>query len=514
MKKILVTFLFAFVIVTPQLSHAATLSDLATKIESLQKEIADLKLQLKSQVTGATPPGGFATPLKRGSTGPEVMALQNFLSEKGFYTGTVDGTFGWGTLNSLNAYKASIGFTSYGSSFGGSAWRVIGDPVTMYTVTTSSCKTDFDSNGKVEVADYVLLQDNLTLTPEDNQMIFDVKVDGVVDKYDIKEWMTQYGKTNFCTSSNTTTAQWLASIAGTAAVAPAASPTPSGSNWTAESVGASADNAWLWDYQVKSITTYARRQMPVYDGSGTANLMWVVDPATTSNVQILAQQFAGIYDSIEMKNGKYYLVQNANFTSYNGYQYEMVRKLELYKPAASENQTTSIDMVYEKVGNTLQGQIYINKKPISSYNGVYPKYFTFFSTDAKWMMTMRVLNDGPIETTSLLGVADNNPESAYTFETIGDSRLTNINIVQGSSSFNPTTAQDYYNPTTNTITLKPNNGQVVWFHLFMKPPSVFPTGFTGISETKTYATDFAINLQRNTAVIQNGDFVSVSEQGI
>lgn len=513
MKKILVTFLFAFVVMTPQFSHAATLSDLMTKIESLQKEISDLKSQLKGQVIGGIP-GGPSTPLKKGSTGPEVIALQNFLSEKGFYAGVVDGTFGTGTLTSLNAYKASIGFTSYGSSFGGSGWRVTGDPVTMYTVTTSSCKADFDSNGKVEVADYILLQENLTLTPQDEQMMFDIKVDGIVDKYDIKEWMTQYGKTNFCMSSNTTTAQWLTSISGTATTAPAPSAIPSGSDWTAELVGAPANDTWLWDYQVKSITTYTRRQMPVYDGSTAANLMWVVDPVATSSVSILAQQFSGIYDGIETKNGKYYLVQNASFTSHNGYQYEMVRKLELYKPTASENQTTSIDMAYEKVGNTLQGEIYINKKPVSSYNGVYPKFFTFFSTDAKWMMTMRVLNDGPIETTSALGVSDNNPESAYTFATIGDSRITDINIVQGSSSFNPAVAQDYYNPTTNTITLKPNNGQVVWFHLFMKPPSVFPTGFTGISETKTYGTDYAINLQRNTAVIQNGDFVPVSEQDI
>jgi len=515
MKKILVTFLFVFVAMAPQLSHAATLSDLMVKIESLQKEIADLKSQLKSQVTGTIPPGGFATPLKRGSTGPEVVALQNFLSEKGFYTGVVDGVFGWGTSSALNAYKVSIGFSSYGVSFGGGNWRVAGDPVTMYTVTSSSCKADFDGNGKVEVADYVLLQDNLTLTPADEQIIFDIKVDGIVDKYDIKEWMTHYGKTNFCMSSNVTTAQWLASISGNTTTAPAPSATPSGSDWDAELAGATSDTEWLWDYQIKKITTYTRRQIPVtVTGSTSPDLMWVVEPTTSMNVQLLAQQFKGMYDSVELNAGKLHLVQNANFTSYNGYQYEIVRKLELYKPTASENQTTSLDVIYQKVGNTLQGTTYINKKPASSYNGVYPKYFTFFTTDAKWMMTMRVLNDGPIETTSVLGVADNNPEMAYTFETIADSRLSQINIVQGGSGFNPTTPQQYYDPVTNTITLKPNQGQVVWFHAFMKPPSVFPTGFTGISETKTFATDFAINLQRNTAVIRNGDFVNLSEQGL
>jgi len=511
MKKTILVFLLAFTVVMPQFSQAATLDNLMAKIELLQREVNELKNQLKGQVTGGAP-GGFATPLKRGSTGPEVIALQNFLSEKGFYSGTVDGTFGLATLNSLNAYKNSIGFTSFGSSFGGS-WRVIGDPVTMYTITTSSCKADFDGNGKVEVADYELLQDNFTTSPQDSQLMFDIKVDGIVDKYDVKEWMTQYGKTNFCMSSNTTTAQWLASIAGTPTNPPAASPTPAGSNWSTEIAGATSDNAWLWDYQVKKITTYTRRQIPVtVTGSNTSDLMWVTEPSTSMNVTLLGQQFAGIYDSVELNAGKLYLVQNANFTSYNGYQYEIVRKLELYKPTASENQTTSIDMAYEKVGNKLQGTIYINKKPISSYNGVYPKFFTYFANDAKWMMTLRILNDGPIENSSILGVANNAPEAGYNFETIGDSRLSEINIVE-SATFAPTTQQDYYNPTTNTITLESDKGQVIWFHLFSKPPAVFPTGFIGASESKTHAASYAINLQRNAAVIVNGDFVPLAEQG-
>lgn len=511
MKKILTFFLLTVVLVIPQASHAATLSDIMNKLEALQQEIAELRAQITGQVTGSIPPGGFATPLKTGSTGAEVVALQNFLAEKGFYAGVIDGTFGTGTLNALNAYKASIGFTSFGSSFGGS-WRVTGDPVTMYTVSTTACKADFDGNGKVEVADYVLLQNNLTLSPIDEQIIFDIKADGVVDKYDIKEWMVHYGKTNFCMTSSTST-QWSSVIAGTKTSAPTASATPTDSNWTADIAGATDKDLWLWDYQIKKIVNHTRRQVPVTVGN-TTSLMWVVEPSTSSNVTLLAQQFSGMYDFIELNGGKFYLVQNAKYTSIKGYQYEIVRKYELYKPTASENQTASIDVLYAKNGNKLEGTTYINKKPLSSYNGVYPKFFTYFATDAKWMMTMRVLNDGVDDNTSLLGVLDNAPEAAYTFESIGDSRLASINIVQGSSTFNPTIAQDYYNPTTNTITLKPNQGQVIWFHAFMKPPSIFPTGFTGIGETKTYATDFALHLQRNTAVIRNGDFVMLEDQGI
>jgi hypothetical protein len=230
MKKIATMVLMISFLVVPQAGRAATLSQVMSKLEALQVEIAELRAQILGQVTGSVPPGGFATPLKRGSTGPEVVALQNFLSEKGFYTGLVDGSFGLGTLNALNAYKASIGFSSWGSSFGGT-WRVTGDPILSYTVTTNACKADFDGNGKIQVADYVLLQENLTLSPEDNQIMFDVKIDGVVDKYDIREWMTQYGKTNFCMTSSTTS-QWTTIIAGTTTSAPAPSAVPAGSSWT------------------------------------------------------------------------------------------------------------------------------------------------------------------------------------------------------------------------------------------------------------------------------------------
>ncbi len=516
MKKFIILCLLGMAIATPQSSQAVTLSEVVTKIEQLQRDVEDLRMRFMGQASGAALVGGLATPLRRGSTGVEVTELQNFLSERGFYTGLVDGVFGMSTLNALNAYKASLGFSSFGSSFGGS-WRVIGDPVTTYVVSSSACKADFDGNGRVQIADYILLEEKLGTVPSPDQIMFDIKVDGIIDKYDIREWMTHYGKTNFCFNAQASTeAQWIASTAGNVVNPPAPSAVPANSNWSAETLGIAEEDAWLWDYQVVRVTRHARRQVPVTVGgvSSGNGFVSVIEPVQNSPVTLLAHQFAGMYDRVENNNGTLFLVQEATYISPNGRQHDTVRKFELKKPTASENQTTSIDMIYTKSDTGIEGTIYINKRPISSYNGVFPRFFNFFTTDAKWMMTMRVLNDGPIENTSVLGVNDNAPEAAFTFETIADPRLASINIMQGSSTFNPTTPQGYYNPDTNTITLKPNQGQVVWFKLFQKPPSVFPIGFSGMSETKTFGTDFAINLQRNTAVIQNGDFVSLQEQGL
>ncbi len=118
MKKILTFFLLTVVLVIPQASHAATLSDIMSKLEALQQEIAELRAQITGQATGSIPPGGFATPLKSGSRSDDVAALQEFLTEKGFYSGVADGVFGTATLSALNKYKTSIGFTTFGSSFG------------------------------------------------------------------------------------------------------------------------------------------------------------------------------------------------------------------------------------------------------------------------------------------------------------------------------------------------------------------------------------------------------------
>ncbi len=140
--------------------------------------------------------GNIATPLKKGSTGEEVLALEQFLASKGFAPSPIDTVFDQSTLTSMNAYKVATGFTSYGSLFGSiSQWRVAGDPlVTMYTVTSTKCQADFDGNAIVQVADFILLQDNLTSTPSADQMKYDIKADGVVDLRDIKEWMAHYGK--------------------------------------------------------------------------------------------------------------------------------------------------------------------------------------------------------------------------------------------------------------------------------------------------------------------------------
>lgn len=73
--------------------------------------------------TNATP--GTATPefnptatinttLRVGSSGVQVVALQQFLKAFGFYKGTVDGSFGSGTATAVAAWQASVGLKGDG----------------------------------------------------------------------------------------------------------------------------------------------------------------------------------------------------------------------------------------------------------------------------------------------------------------------------------------------------------------------------------------------------------------
>ncbi len=536
MKKFLALFVVIGIVSlsAPLVSKAATLDDILSMIKELRKDVAELKLKVSGTVIGSVvPPGGFSTPLKSGSTGSEVTALQQFLTDKGYYNGPINGV--WGSnlspagsspvapsavlMKALNFYKTAMGFQTWGSTFGGT-WKIEGDTSNFYVVTTNACSADLDGNGDVKFSDFLLLQQNLTNTPTAAQMMYDLNGDGMVNALDIKAWMTQYGKINNCMASNISTAQWLASVSGITVTPPAPSATPAGSNWSGSLAGALPGKEWLWDYQVTEITTYQRNQIHQWTGPITASSVpvkvWVTAPVQTmSNVTFLAQTMQG-YNSVESKNGSLYLVQNVNFTSQTGLEYNLIRKYKLKKPLDTDNQITSIDPIWNFTNGKLVNNSFVNKKPIASYNGVLPKFFNYFSTDAKFMVTMRVMNDGsPSDTTSLMGVYDNVPEVAYTFDSITNPQLVNLAVTQV-PGFNPTNPQDYYNPTTGTITMNPNKAEAVWFHVFMKPPFAFPLGWSGMSETKTYGTDYARNLSRrngqSTEIIKNGDFVTPVQQ--
>lgn len=54
------------------------------------------------------------TTLRKGSQGPEVVALQMALAELGFLTGAQDGNFGTGTQNAVKAFQAAYGLDDDG----------------------------------------------------------------------------------------------------------------------------------------------------------------------------------------------------------------------------------------------------------------------------------------------------------------------------------------------------------------------------------------------------------------
>src|SRR3990167_6739588 len=51
----------------------------------------------------------FDVSLKFGSKGESVFELQEFLQDQNFYTGKIDGKFGFGTLRAVKAFQAKEG---------------------------------------------------------------------------------------------------------------------------------------------------------------------------------------------------------------------------------------------------------------------------------------------------------------------------------------------------------------------------------------------------------------------
>jgi peptidoglycan hydrolase-like protein with peptidoglycan-binding domain len=91
----------------------------AATIAELQAMIASLTQQLAALSGGSTMSSGYAfnTNLTVGSTGADVVALQDWLASKGFLSipaGTSKGYFGQLTKSSVASYQASVGLPSTG----------------------------------------------------------------------------------------------------------------------------------------------------------------------------------------------------------------------------------------------------------------------------------------------------------------------------------------------------------------------------------------------------------------
>lgn len=510
-------------LVAPVVAKASTIEELSSIIESLRSEIKDLRAQVYTS-TFITP----ATTLKNGSTGPEVVALQTFLANKGFYTSVIDGVYGFATSSALGAYKQTIGFTSYGSAFAGN-WVIAGDTTTSATTalvsgTTSPCVVDFNGDGVIRVADFELIVNNLSQTPTNEQRMYDVSRNGIVDARDVKEMLKHYGRTNNCLASSISSAEWLASVNKPIVAAPAPSAVPAGSDWNVTKVGGTPAEAWLWDYHVLPGPTYTRKQIRQTVGGVEQPPVWTTKIDTpiidanalnyTNDAVFNRKKIVGPNTRLENINGSLHGSAFYEYTTTSGLQVQNIVKTKLVTPAV--DRISAFDVLFEKVGNTIVNKSYINKKPISSYAGhIYPKlWVTSQATASQFIVRMRILNDGPTsDTTSLMGVGDNVPEVDYIFTSQTDPRLQTINIASGTAPA--------YNATTNTITLDMSKGAVVWMTYMQRPGPTYmsaipASGFiTGYNwEPKGWGRDWAFNFTRNKTVILNSDFVPVQQQGL
>jgi len=109
-------------VVAFQQANGLTADGLAGK-KTLQK----IEAQLKGDTGGSivTPPSnndqedndGYTIPgrtLRKGSQGDDVKSVQKRLKELGYYTGSVDGSYGTGSMNAVKAFQSKHGLTSDG----------------------------------------------------------------------------------------------------------------------------------------------------------------------------------------------------------------------------------------------------------------------------------------------------------------------------------------------------------------------------------------------------------------
>ncbi len=120
MKKFVITSTVAFVLALGAVVPAAkadTLSDLEAQIVALQAQIAAMKGGAAAPAAGHM----FNVDLTVGSTGAEVVALQNWLSANGYLTmpaGVAMGNFGQLTKSAVAAFQARSGITPAAGYFG------------------------------------------------------------------------------------------------------------------------------------------------------------------------------------------------------------------------------------------------------------------------------------------------------------------------------------------------------------------------------------------------------------
>jgi peptidoglycan hydrolase-like protein with peptidoglycan-binding domain len=74
--------------------------------------------------TTALDPAGRAT-LQTGSSGPDVTLVQQRLTDLGYYSGPVDGSYGAGTATAVQAFQTAEGITPADGVVGPATWTAL-----------------------------------------------------------------------------------------------------------------------------------------------------------------------------------------------------------------------------------------------------------------------------------------------------------------------------------------------------------------------------------------------------
>ncbi len=139
--RIVATLLFALVFL-PAITAAQTAPALEAQITALLQQLAALQAQLRSAEQAALTPSpaltapltivdrhrfcrAYSRELKRGLSGDDVRALQEFLITEGMFAGEPTGYFGPITVEALQAWQAREGIVSSGSE-AATGWGVFG----------------------------------------------------------------------------------------------------------------------------------------------------------------------------------------------------------------------------------------------------------------------------------------------------------------------------------------------------------------------------------------------------
>ena len=128
------------------LAFAVPASAQTVTIAQLQAQIQSLMAQLTAMQGGSTVSAGatFNVDLTIGSTGSDVVALQNILISKGFLTmpaGVAEGYFGALTQSAVAKWQASAGISPAAGYFGPKSRAAVNGMTTTTTTTTTTTGT-------------------------------------------------------------------------------------------------------------------------------------------------------------------------------------------------------------------------------------------------------------------------------------------------------------------------------------------------------------------------------------